>query len=73
MGVRQLATGLIVLTFASQRKWLELATILMISGVVVAGTDGVVLAQNGYRSAGFWHAVPGGIISAISGMVLYFG
>jgi hypothetical protein len=70
-GVRQLATGLIVLLFARQSKWTELATMLSITGVVVAGTDGVVLMKNGYGRAGARHAVPGVMISAMAIAVLW--
>lgn len=66
VGARQLATGLIGLTFAYQQKWSELATMLSISGVVVAGMDGVVLMRNGYGRGGISHAIPGVIISAIA-------
>lgn len=45
MGVRQLATGLTLLAFAYQGKWKEIATVLRILGIVVAGTDGVFLTQ----------------------------
>ena len=41
MGIRQLATGITLLTFAYQKKWTEMATILTILGIVVAGTDGI--------------------------------
>ena len=53
MGVRQLATGLTLLTFAYQEKWTEMATILSILGVVVAGTDGILpCALGGERASG---------------------
>ncbi|KAI8814187.1 hypothetical protein BJ742DRAFT_848930 [Cladochytrium replicatum] len=42
MAVRRLATG-VLLTYARQEKWEEIATLLLILGFVVAGTDGHVL------------------------------
>ena len=70
MGVRQLATGLTLLAFAYQGKWKEMATILSILGIVVAGTDGACLAQKNLGK-GLFHAGPGACISALSIAVLY--
>jgi len=67
MGVRQLATGITLLTFAYQGKWNEMATILVILGFVVAGTDGVYLYRSGKRGKGVFHALPGALISLLSG------
>ena len=72
MGVRQLATGISLLTFAWQGKWSEAATILAIIGVLVAGTDGVHLARAGHTVKGRWHAVPGACIAALAGASLYY-
>ena len=71
MGVRQLATGLILLTFAYQHKWTEAATVLAIIGVVVAGTDGIFLARAGHRDLGLFHAIPGALIAALAGGFIY--
>lgn len=72
MGVRQLATGIILLIFAHQNKWTEMATILVIIGIVVAGTDGMYLSRAGARKLGRFHAIPGGLIAALAGGVIYF-
>jgi Domain of unknown function (DUF4267) len=66
MGVRQLATGIILLTFAYQNKWSEMATILSIIGIVVAGTDGIYLSRAGSRKLGLFHAIPGTLIAALA-------
>ena len=66
MGVRQLATGMILLTFAYQNKWTEMATILAIIGIVVAGTDGIYLSRAGAKQLGFFHAIPGALIAALA-------
>ena len=66
MGVRQLATGIILLPFAYQNKWTEQATILAIIGIIVAGTDGIYLSRAGGRKVGLFHAIPGAIIAALA-------
>ena len=66
MGVRQLATGITLLTFAYQNKWTEMATILAIIGIVVAGTDGIYLSRAGARQRGIFHAIPGALIAALA-------
>ncbi|KAJ3247408.1 hypothetical protein HDU78_004382 [Chytriomyces hyalinus] len=66
MGVRQLATGTILLTFAYQGKWTEMATILAIIGILVAGTDGIYLSRDGAKKLGQFHALPGALISALA-------
>lgn len=71
MGVRQLATGIILLTFAYQKKWTEVATILAIIGIVVAGTDGICLSRAGTRQSGILHAIPGLLISALACGIIY--
>ena len=71
MGVRQLATGIILMTFAYQNKWAEMATILAIIGILVAGTDGVYLARAGATGQAKVHAVPGALIAALAGAVIY--
>lgn len=69
MGVRQLATGITLLTFAYQKKWTEIATILSILGIVVAGTDGYYLSRTGARSQARFHAIPGALIALLAGAV----
>lgn len=71
MGVRQLATGLTLLVFAYQGKWTEAATILAILGIVVAGTDGIYLASSGAWSLAKFHAIPGALIAALSGAIVF--
>ena len=71
MGARQLATGLILLTFAYQHKWTEAATILSIIGIVVAGTDGVYLSRAGAGQLARFHAIPGALIAALAAAVIY--
>ena len=66
MGVRQLATGIILLTFAYQNKWAEIAIILAVIGVVVAGTDGLYLSRAGDWELGLFHAIPGVLIAALA-------
>lgn len=70
MGVRQLATGNILLTFAFQSKLTEMATILLIIGFLVAGTDSVFLSRAGSRTQGLWHAIPGVGIAVHAGLFL---
>ena len=71
MGVRQLATGIILLTFAYQNKWTEVATFLAIIGIVVAGTDGIYISRGGAKQSGRFHAIPGTLIAALAGGVIY--
>ena len=71
MGVRQLATGITLLTFAYQNKWTEMATILTIIGIVVAGTDGIYLSRAGATRLGQLHAIPGAFIAALAAGMLY--
>lgn len=66
MGIRQFTTGLTLLLFASQGKWLEMATILSILGFVVAGTDGFFLWTAGMKREGIFHALPGALIAILS-------
>jgi hypothetical protein len=71
MGVRQLATGITLLTFAYQGKWTEMATILSILGVVVAGTDGFYLSRSGARNLAGFHAIPGALIALLAVTVIF--
>ncbi|KAK1808678.1 hypothetical protein LTR12_016957 [Friedmanniomyces endolithicus] len=73
MGVRQLGTGITLLTFAYQGKWTEAATVLAIIGIVVAGTDGFFLARAGHGSLGRFHAIPGAGIAALAAGAIYVG
>lgn len=67
MGVRQLATGLILSAFAWQYKWTEMATILAVTGFLVAGTDGYYLAVRANSiSKGVYHALPGSLIGSLA-------
>lgn len=66
MGVRQLATGMTLFTFAYEQKWTEMATILAILGFVVAGTDGIYLARSGDKNKAAFHAVPGALIAILA-------
>ena len=66
MGARQLATGMTLLTFAYQNKWNEMAIILAIIGIVVAGTDGFFLSRAGAGMNGRLHAIPGALIAALA-------
>jgi hypothetical protein len=70
MGVRQLATGITLLTFACQKKWTEMATILTILGIIVAGTDGFYLSRSGARNVAKLHAIPGALIALLAGAVI---
>ncbi|KAL8846219.1 MAG: hypothetical protein Q9198_011310 [Flavoplaca austrocitrina] len=71
MGVRQLATGITLLTFAWQKKWTEMATILTILGIVVAGTDGYFLSCFGAHNQAKFHAIPGALIALLAGAVVF--
>ena len=71
MGVRQLATGITLLTFAYQKKWTEMATILSILGIIVAGTDGVYISRSGARNLAKLHAIPGALIALLAGAVIF--
>lgn len=73
MGVRQLATGVILLTFSVQHKWSEMAQILAIIGFLVAGTDGVYLSKAGRIDLALFHAMPGAGIAALACAALYTG
>jgi hypothetical protein len=73
MGVRQLATGITLLAFARQGKWEEMATVLVILGFLVAGTDGLFLWTSGAGMKGPFHALPGACIALLAGAVLYTG
>ena len=70
MGIRQLATGITLLTFAYQRKWTEMATILTILGIIVAGTDGFYLSCSGARNLAKLHAIPGALIALLAGATI---
>ena len=71
MGARQLATGITLLAFAIQGKWTEMATILVILGLIVATTDGFLLYRSGARKKGLFHALPGALIALLAGAFLY--
>jgi len=71
MGVRQLATGITLLTFAYQKKWTEMATVLTILGIIVAGTDGFYLSRSGARNLAKLHAIPGALIALLAGAIIF--
>lgn len=73
MGVRQLATGVILLTFSIQQKWSEMAQILAIIGFLVAGTDGIYLYRAGRMDLALFHALPGAGIAVLACSALYLG
>lgn len=70
VGARQGATGLVLLLFARRGKWVEMATMLVVLGVLVAGLDGVHLARAGNVGRGYFHAVPGLVIAALAAAVV---
>lgn len=65
IGVRQLGTGVILLVFAIQGKWIEMAYIAAIIGVLVAGTDALFLAR--VRSLGGAAVIAALAVAAITG------
>lgn len=71
LGARQLGTGITLLIFAYQGKWIESATILMIIGVLVAGMDGYYIARCGSLGGGLFHAVPGVCVAALAAGALW--
>lgn len=70
MATRQLATGISILLLAKQGYFIAIAYILMIAGVVVAGTDGVFIAKNGSRRMGIVHAGPGFAIASLAALTI---
>ena len=73
LGARQLGTGITLLVFAYQGKWVESATILAIIGIVVAGMDGYHIARSGPLASGLFHAIPGALIAALAAATLHAG
>ena len=73
MGVRQLATGITLLMFAYQKKWTEIATNLVILGIIVAGTDGIFLSRFGAKNQARFHAIPGALIAILAGVIIFIG
>jgi hypothetical protein len=73
LGARQLGTGITLLVFAYQGKWIESATILTIIGIVVAGMDGYHIARSGSLGGGLFHAIPGALIAALAAATLHAG
>lgn len=70
MGVRQLGTGVIILIFASRGKWMEIATILSVVGLLVATTDAYNLWSARKPGLARFHALPGIAIAAHAILVL---
>lgn len=73
LGARQLGTGITLIVFAYQGKWVESATVLTIIGIVVAGMDGYYIARSGSLGGGLFHAIPGALIAALAAATLYAG
>jgi len=71
LGVRQLGNGVTLLVFAYLNKWDDIAIILAIIGLLVAGTDGLFLIRSGATQAGLFHAVPGALIATLAAATLY--
>ncbi len=71
MGIRQLATGVTLLVFGYQNKWQESATILSLLGIIVACTDGYILARSGNSKQAMFHAIPGSLIALLAGTVVF--
>lgn len=71
MAARQLATGISILLLAKQGHFIAIAYILMVAGIVVAGTDGVFIAKNGSRKMGVVHAGPGFVIASLAALTIW--
>ncbi|GAB7328583.1 hypothetical protein MBLNU13_g00531t1 [Cladosporium sp. NU13] len=71
MATRQLATGISILLLAKQGHFTAIAYILMVAGIVVAGTDGVFIAKNGSRKMGIVHAGPGFAIASLAALTIW--
>lgn len=71
MATRQLATGISILLLAKQGQFLAVAYILIVAGIVVAGTDGVFIAKMGSRKMGIVHAGPGFVIASIAALTVW--
>ena len=71
MAARQLATGISILLLAKQGHFIAIAYILMVAGIVVAGTDGVFIAKNGSRKMGIVHAGPGFVIASLAALTIW--
>jgi hypothetical protein len=71
MATRQLATGASVLLLARAGHFVSIAYMLMVAGVIVAGTDGVFIAKNGSTKMGVVHAGPGFVIAGIAAVTIW--
>lgn len=71
MATRQLATAISILLLAKQGHFIAIAYILMVAGIVVAGTDGVFIAKNGSRKMGIVHAGPGFAIASLAALTIW--
>ncbi|CAI6341883.1 unnamed protein product [Periconia digitata] len=71
MGARQAGTGVIILIFASCGKWMEIATVLSVVGLLCATTDAYNLWKGGKNGHARFHALPGLAIAAHALAVLY--
>lgn len=73
IGSRQLSTGLIILLLAARGSYNAIAHILAVSGIVVAGWDGVVIRRHASTRLGLVHAGPGFVIAAVAAAVIWNG
>ena len=71
MSTRSLATGFSILLLGRVGHWVSVAYVLMVAGVVVAGTDGAFIAKHGSTRMGLVHAGPGFVIAAVAAAVIW--
>ncbi|KAF7930236.1 hypothetical protein EAE99_004429 [Botrytis elliptica] len=71
MATRQLATGTSILLLARIEHYISIAYILMVAGIIVAGTDGVFIAKNGSVKMGIVHAGPGFVIAVVAAATIW--
>ncbi|KAF7949017.1 hypothetical protein EAE96_008193 [Botrytis aclada] len=71
MATRQLATGTSILLLARIGHYISIAYILMVTGILVAGTDGVFISKNGSMKMGIVHAGPGFVIAAVAAATIW--
>lgn len=69
IGVRQLATGVTLVTFAWQGRLDEMAVLPFVLGFLVAGTDGLFFYRSRAAAKGLFHAGPGAGIAMLAGAV----
>ena len=71
MATRQLATGISILLLAKQGHFIAIAYILMVAGIVVAGPDGLFIAEYGSWKMGIVHAGPGFAIASLAALTIW--